>query len=228
MAPFSRVVTCALLAACLTAPPAAAQTAPPAPGAPAPAPPLATPAPPPAAATPPPAVAQSAPGERPTLVPGPGDPNDVDEVTLPPKPAAILSGRSTWDDGFNQLRSAFARLEAELRRAGVAPAGRPLAVFVETDDIGFRYDAMIPVARAPEGSSALAPEIRYGTTPEGRALRFVHESPYDDIDSTYETITAYLEAKGVAVQDAFIEEYATDLEDSADPDLRINIFVRPR
>jgi effector-binding domain-containing protein len=69
--------------------------------------------------------------------------------------------------------------------------------------------------------------VRFARTPEGRAYHFVHKGPYDDIDSTYETITAYLDAKGILAKDVFIEEYATDFTTSAD-DLEINIFVQPR
>lgn len=214
------------------APPEAASASPapqvPAPQVPAPqAPAPQVPAPqvpaPPAPATP--ATSATA---RPTLLPTPGDPVDVDDVTIPAKPAAVLAGTSTWDDGFAALKRAFERVEEELRKAGIAPAGRPVTVFVQTDDLGFRYEAMVPIERVPEGRAALGGEVRFGTIPGGRALRFVHKGPYEDIDSTYETITAYLDAKGVTVKDVFIEEYATDLTDPADAALEINIFAVPR
>ena len=56
--------------------------------------------------------------------------------------------------------------------------------------------------------------------PDGKALRFVHKEPYDEIDSTYETITAYLDAKGITVKDAFVEEYVTDLTEPTRPEPR--------
>ena len=181
-------------------------------------------------ATPGPPAATPAPTTtgRPTLVPAPGDPMDVAEVTLPGKPAATLSGESTWDEGFENLKNAFARIESELGKAGIRPAGRPVTVFLETDDMGFRYEVMVPVERAPEGRPTLTPEIRFARTPEGKAYHFVHNGPYDDIDSTYETITAYLDAKGIVAKDVFIEEYVTDFTNSADDTLEINIFVQPR
>jgi effector-binding domain-containing protein len=165
---------------------------------------------------------------RPTLIPTPGDPVNVDEVTLPGKPAAVLVGQSTWDDGFQNLKNAFRKIEEELTRAAIAPAGRPLTVFVETEDLGFRYEAMIPIPAAPPGRATLTPEVRFGKTPEGKALRFVHKDTYEEIDSTYETIEAYLEAKGIAVKSAFVEEYVTDLIDAKDPNLEINVFVQPQ
>jgi effector-binding domain-containing protein len=167
-------------------------------------------------------------GGRSTLVPQTGDPVDVDDVTLPAKPAAMFSGSSTWDDGFENLKKAFQRIEDELGRAGIAPAGRPVTVFAQTDDSGFRYDAMVPIERVPEGRPTLGQNVMFGVTPSGRALRFVHKGPYDDIDSTYETVTAYLEAKDIDVKDSFIEEYVTDLTSSEDANLEINIFALPK
>jgi effector-binding domain-containing protein len=165
---------------------------------------------------------------RTTLFPNPGDPTNVEEGVLAAKPAAVLSGTSTWDDAFPNLKAVFAKIEVELKKAGLAPVGRPLTVFVHTDDLGFRYEAMVPVAQAPEGRSELTPEIKFGKTPEGKSFRFVHKDAYDEIDGTYETITAYLDAKDIVAQDAFIEEYVSDFTDAQDTDFEVNIYVQPK
>jgi effector-binding domain-containing protein len=170
----------------------------------------------------------AAPSGRTTLAPGPGDPTNVEDVVLAPQPAAVLAGTSTWDDGFTTLKAAFARIEQALGKAGIAPKGRPVAIFVHTDDAGFRYEAMVPVSAGPEGRAELTPEIKFGTTPAGKSLRFVHKDAYDEIDGTYETITAYLDAKDIVAKDAFIEEYVTDLTESGDADLEVNIYVQPK
>jgi len=165
---------------------------------------------------------------RTTLFPNPGDPTDVEEGVLAAKPAAVLAGTSTWDDGFANLKNAFAKIEDELKKAGIAPTGRPLTVFVHTDDTGFRYEAMVPVAQVPDGKTELTPEVKFGKTPEGKSFRFVHEDSYDEIEGAYETITAYLDAKNIVSKDVFVEEYVTDLTDSADTNLKVNIYVQPK
>ena len=178
--------------------------------------------PPPVQTVPPPPGPNT---QRPTLVPAPADAAEVAEVTLPGKPAAIVSGTSTWEEGVENLKKAFGKLNEELTRAGTQAAGRPLTVFTQTDDTIFRYDDMVPVASAPEGRPPLSPEVRFGRTPAGKALRFEHKGPYDGIDTTYETITAYLDLKGLTAEDAFVEEYATDLVDPSDPALEVNIYA---
>jgi effector-binding domain-containing protein len=174
--------------------------APAAPSQPAPASP-AQPAPPPAASS-----------ARPVLVPGAGD-TDVAEVTLPGKPAAIISGTSKSEEGFTTIREAFRKLEEELGKAGIAPAGRPLAIFQQFNPDGsFQYDALIPIARPPDG----------------KTLLFTHKNAYDEVESTYDMIEIYLEAKGIAVQDPIIEEFVNDPKDASDAELELNIFVQPK
>ena len=191
------------------------------PSAPAPASP---PAPPSPAQTPAPAPAPGAPGRQ-TLVPTPGETNDVDAVTLPAKPAVVLAGSTKWEEAVPSLKASFARIEAELAKAGLKPTGRPLAVFTKTEDDGFQYEAMIPVDAPADPKPALADGVHLGTTPSGKAMRFPHKGSYDEIDGTYETLTAYLDVKDVAVQDRFVEEYVTDLNDKADERLDVNIYA---
>lgn len=181
---------------------------------------------PPPADAPPPPPGLSTPAQ-PTLVPPPANAGDVDEVTLPEKPGAIAGGRAQWDDAVKTLKETFGKLRIFLDGAGVKIAGRPVVLFLETDDTGFRYDALLPVEAAPAAGAAPPEGIRFGTTPSGKALRFVHKGPYDEIDSTYEAITAYLDAKAITVRDMFIEEYATDLTSGDDAGLEVYIYVQP-
>lgn len=170
-------------------------------------------------------AAQPADPSRPPLVAKAAEPGDVDEVTLPAKPAAILTGKAKWEDAVQSLQKAFARIEADLAKDGIKPAGRPLAVFTKTEDEGFDFEAMIPVAAAPSPAPASEDGLRFGTTPSGKALRFAHRGSYEGIDGTYETLTAYLDAKDIVVQDKFVEEYVTDLKDGPDDTLDVNIYA---
>ena len=166
-----------------------------------------------------------APPSRQTLVPTPADTNDVDEVTLPAKPAAIVSGKAKKEDTVSELKASFKRIEDDLAKAGIKPTGRPLAVFMNTDDDVLQYEAMIPIESAPAQAPAGAEGLRFGTTPSGKAYRFRHSGAYDEIYGTYEVLSAYLDVKDIVVQDPFIEEYVTDLTDGADDKLDVNIYA---
>nr|WP_084021039.1 GyrI-like domain-containing protein [Microvirga flocculans] len=182
----------------------------------------------PAAEAPPAPVPMQPPSDRTTLFPNPSDPTGVEEGGLVSKTTVVLAGTSTWDEGFSNLKEAFAKLRDEMRKAGLAATGRPLAIFVDTDDNGFKYEAMVPIAKVPEGKTELTPQIKFGRTPEGKSFRFVHKDAYDEIDGTYETITAYLDIKEIVAKDAFIEEYVSDFTDSQDTNFEVNIYVQPK
>ncbi|MEN3213471.1 GyrI-like domain-containing protein [Methylorubrum populi] len=168
-------------------------------------------------ATPPPST-------LPTLVTTPGEPNDVDEVTLPAKPVAILSGATKWDEARANLRKAFKTIGDALAKQNLKPAGRPIALFTKTEDDGFQYEAMIPIEAAP-AQGGESDGVTFGSSPSGKALRFKHSGTYEEIDGTYETLIAYLDAKEIGVQDRFLEEYVTDLGEGADDKLDINIYA---
>ena len=187
--------------------------------------------PPPASADPAPAAPPPAGGTaaRPTLLPEAGDPANVDEVVLTAKPVLLLSGTSDWDGGLKNIRESFAKIEAELARLKIAPAGRPIVLYTQTTDDNFKFDAMVPIAAAPGSPPAdLAKDMRFAETPSGKAYRFVHKGAYDNIDNTYEIITTYLEAKDIVARDAFMEEFVNDVSDATDTNLEANIFVQPK
>ena len=58
-------------------------------------------------------------------------------------------------------------------------------------------------------------------------MRFVHRGAYDEIDSTYEAISAYVDVKGLEVKDTLIEEYVSMGNDASDLAIEVHIYVQP-
>ncbi len=211
------------------APAADAQTATPAaPAVPAPAPTVpatpSTPATPPAVETPPAAPAPDSSAGTPDK--SPPDTSISQTLTLQPHPVIQLNGQATWDEGFKTLNEAFTKLNDGLAKASIKPTGNPMAVFTETDDAGFKFTAMVPVEKAPDAKPAdLAADVSFGDSPGGKVMKFQHRSAYDDIDSTYEAITAYLDEKGLEAKNMFAEEYLNRTKSSDDNSLEVDIYV---
>ena len=146
-------------------------------------------------------------------------------VDVPARPVLVLKGQAKWDDAAKTLTDSLAKVTAAATKAGLAPNGRPLAVFTDTDDNGFHYEAMLPIAKAPEGKIKFADGVDVGASPAGKALKFEHRGSYDEIDATYEAITAYLDEKGLDTNNIFIEEYLTNLTDAEDANVDVDIYV---
>ncbi len=149
----------------------------------------------------------------------------VKTIELAARPVVVLHDSATWEEGYKKLAEAQAKLREAAAKAGLKVAGRPMSVFTDTDDAGFKFDAMLPIESAPGGKSELTPDIKVGASPAGKALKFEHRGAYDDIDTTYEAITAYLDERGYAAKNLFIEEYVNDPKDASDNSAQIDIFV---
>jgi effector-binding domain-containing protein len=147
------------------------------------------------------------------------------EMVLQPRTVLGIRGEATWDDGFDKLFAAFASLREEAGKRGLAVSGRPQAIFLSTDDTGFRYEAVLTLAEGTPLAETLPGGFRISRSPEGRTLLFTHVGAYDEIDTSYEAITAYLDEKGITARNLFIEEYVNDPASSEDVSLQMNIYV---
>jgi effector-binding domain-containing protein len=186
----------------------------------------------PAAPTPPPSApaANPSPASPETAKPAgpakpPGEASAAETVDLTARPFAYVEGKADRDEIYGAILASLGIVKRDLDKAGVKPSGRPEAVFVESDDSGFRYHAGYPLETAPDGKASVSDAVKIGQTPSGKAMRFEHDGSYADIDATYDAITAYLDEKGVDAQDSFVEEYANDVKEADDPALQVNIYV---
>ena len=134
-------------------------------------------------------------------------------------------GAASWEDGYGKINESLAKLHAAAQKAGLKENARPQVAFTETDDAGFKYDAMLPVDSAADAKLTLGADIALAQSPSGKAIKFQHRGAYDDIDSTYEAITAYLDEKGLEARNLFVEEYLNDPKDSTDMALQVDIYV---
>lgn len=175
--------------------------------------------------TPSPMSAPATPSPTPIPAPGTADSNLGAVVELATRPAAFVEGKASREEVYGAIIGHLAKIRDAVGKAGLKPAGHPLAVFLTADDDGFSYRVMVPLESAPAPAPALPDAIKFGQTPVGKAMKFEHRGEYDDIDSTYEAITAYLDEKGVDAQDVFVEEYLNEPKSSDDPNGEVDIYV---
>ena len=152
----------------------------------------------------------------------PTDPHG-EEVTLSAKTIVYFKGNGSWDSAFETITDGFKAVTDVLGKAGIKPAGSLMTIYTSTDDNGFQFQAAIPVSEAPKDLAK--GNIAVGTSPTGRAYKFVHRGSYDSMDTTYEAITNFLDEKGIDAKEAFIEEYVTDPLTTAEDKLVVEIYV---
>ena len=153
------------------------------------------------------------------------DPAQVATVELAARPTLALSGTGDWDDPLKAVVASVVKLQEEVVKLGLKPVGKPIVAFVDTDDKGFRFEAMVPLAEQPEPAPSLSEALRITTSPAGKTLRFQHRGTYEDIETTYEMITAYLDEKGLEAQNLFVEEYLTLPRTAEEEGAQVDIYV---
>jgi effector-binding domain-containing protein len=152
----------------------------------------------------------------------PGDPFG-EELVLTPKTIIFMKGNSTWDTALETLVDAFKSVYAYLEKQGLKRAGPSMTIYTQADDTGFQFEAAVPIAEPP--TETPKGDITLGTSPGGRALKFVHRGSYDSMDTTYEAITNHLDEKQLDAKDLFIEEYQTDPVTTPEDKLVIDVYV---
>jgi effector-binding domain-containing protein len=194
---------CGVLALAVAAPSAAQTPAPP-------------PAPPPgesAPAAPPPAPNASAPDE------------DLKPADIASRPALVLHSSANWEDGYAKIKDGIEKLRAAAQKAGLKPVDHVMAAFTETDDAGFKFDALLPVEAVAGAKPDLPDGVLLAETPAGKAIKFTHTGSYDDIDTTYDAVTAYLDEKGLEATNVYLEDYLVEGKDASDQALKVDIYV---
>jgi effector-binding domain-containing protein len=145
------------------------------------------------------------------------------EVTLAEQPIVYTAGTGEWDTALETLTEAFKSVKQYLDKAGLKAAGPPMTIYTAMDDVSFNFQAAIPVQALP--SKAPTGEILAGTSPAGKALKFVHRGSFEGMTQTYDTISHHVEEKQISTQELLIEEYVTDLLTAPADKLVVNIFV---
>ena len=118
--------------------------------------PAASPIPSPAAVPAPaaPATPAPTPSPSPMATPAPsaspanpaGESGSMGEtVELVAHPAATVDGKADRDEVFGAITGSIDQIHKEIAKAGLKAAGRPIAIFLEADDVGFKYRAAIPL-----------------------------------------------------------------------------------
>jgi AraC family transcriptional regulator len=120
------------------------------------------------------------------------------------------------------MGAAFEVLGKFLHTNRVAPAGPPIAVFRTGDNQNVAVDVGFPVLQPP--SSMSSGDVKFGSTPAGRALKAVHHGPYETINQTYQEIAAHIRQNHLPMPSTSWEVYRNDPQTTPPQDLVTEVY----
>jgi effector-binding domain-containing protein len=171
------------------------------------------------------AAQTTAPPQESTPRPDNLQPGDAfgEEVTLTEQTIIYLAGSGKWDNAFETIVNAFKTVNGYLTKAGIKPSGPPMTIYTATNDTSFQFQAALPLTEAPKDKPS--GDITVGKTMAGRAFKFIHRGSYDDMDTTYDAITNFLDEKQLDATGLFVEKYLTDPVTTAEDKLVVEVYV---
>jgi effector-binding domain-containing protein len=146
-----------------------------------------------------------------------------EEVALTEQTIIYFTGSGKWDNAFETIVDAFKNVNAYLQKQGIKAAGPPMTIYTSTNDSSFQFQAAVPVAETPKDKPT--GDIGVGKTNTGRAFKFVHRGSYDDMDTTYDAITNFLDEKQLDATGLFVEKYLTDPATTPEEKLVVEVYV---
>ena len=146
-----------------------------------------------------------------------------EEVNLPELTIVYFAGTGQWDTAFETIVDAFKAVNGYLKKQGLKPSGPPMTIYTSTNDTSFQFRAAVPIAEPPKDPPT--GDIAVAKTTPGKAFKFVHRGSYDDMDTTYDAITNFLDEKQLDAKGLFIERYVTDPITTPQEKLVVEVFV---
>jgi effector-binding domain-containing protein len=146
-----------------------------------------------------------------------------EEVNLPEQTIVFFSGSGQWDNAFETIVDGFKAVTGYMKKAGIKPVGPPMTIYTSTNDTSFQFRAAFPISEPPKDPPT--GDLAVAKTSPGRAFKFVHRGSYDDMDTTYDAITNFLDEKQLDAKGLFIEQYVTDPITTPQEKLVVEVFV---
>jgi effector-binding domain-containing protein len=158
----------------------------------------------------------------------PAQPAEEDEMTtfsidtIEPQLAAAIRReipmaelKETFDTGFSQVMHA-------ITEQGATMAGPPFGYYHrmprETVDVSIGF---------PVSTAVQAGDVEPFDLPGGRAVVVTHVGPYEDLESTYGELMAWVQSEGLKLAKGMWEQYLSDPATEPDPATWRTLIVWP-
>jgi len=122
------------------------------------------------------------------------------------RPIVSIRYKCTIPELSQKLGQTMMNVINYLGTKNIPPRGAPVAIFHETRDQQTDVEAGIPVA----GPIEVEGQIKNSQTPEGKAAFTLYTGGYDKIAPAYDTITSWLQEKGIKGSGVWWEIYLSD------------------
>ena len=131
---------------------------------------------------------------------------------------------STPNEISAEMASGFGEILGFMSQSQIEGAGPPLSIYSSFNETETALDVAIPISDADAARIKPDGNVKAGVTPGGKALKAVHQGPYDQLATTYQSLYAHAAAEGLNVGVAW-EYYMNDPGVTAPEDLITEVYI---
>lgn len=141
--------------------------------------------------------------------------NSIEVKIVEREPQQILSVRNII--AISDFGKMFALLGEKLKQSGTQPVGAPMAIYYSEDFNPASSDIEVAMPVAPGTNDAR-------TLAGGRFASALHKGTYSKLNASYSGIVEWIEANNYKIAGPPFEVYLNDPKDTAEDDLRTELF----
>ena len=149
----------------------------------------------------------------------------VEQIEAQPLTVAFVSTTSAKDNAAIAavIGASYVKVGQFMTKNGLKQAAAVQTINHKYDDSGYQFDAAIPVDHAPEKEVPSDSPVQVKQTYSGKALKVVHKGAYQNMETTYRQMVAYMAAHGYEGAASPWDEYVSDPGETPEPELVTNI-----
>jgi effector-binding domain-containing protein len=121
-----------------------------------------------------------------------------------------------------QMGAAYGEIMALMQTQGIAQTGQPVSLTNSFSGSTWNYDAGIPVDR---NDVELGGNVKAGSSPSGKALRFVHTGAYDNLAGFAPKVDAWLAIHDYTRRARDMDQYVSDPGDTPVDQLITHVII---
>ena len=146
-------------------------------------------------------------------------------LDMEPIMVAFISAESPPDSESisTALGASYGKIIEFMQANSLQPTGMPITINTNYGGDVFAFDAAIPVASEPVELDESS-EVKFGKTPSGKSLRFIHPGPYAGMTESYGKIQAYLEVHVWETAERSWAQYTNDPGSTPEAELETHIY----
>lgn len=135
-----------------------------------------------------------------------------------------VSGKSSQEasDVAQALATAYEEITLFMASRQIELSGQPIAITRGWDEDGYQFDAALPVNRLPESTIG---NVKSGFSPSGRAVRYSHQGPYEEMLQAYEQLASFMAANSLPEGPLSWEHYISDPANTPTEEIITHIYI---